>query len=127
MLSSDFNCKKNDRTTGAAHLTQTLFGEKPDSCGSPGPLFSWYQEISPKVFSTFRRQLCAVSSGVVLPVFFNTAVGRKGEDRGTGLQSTGQEDLSKLDHGYQARKIIIENAGRKSLNKSNKGLYHDTI
>ena len=49
MLSSDFDCKENDGTTGVAHQIQSSFGKKPYSCGSPGSLLSRYQEISPEM------------------------------------------------------------------------------
>ena len=34
--------------SSALDSTFLVFGEKLDSCGSPGSLLSWYQEISPK-------------------------------------------------------------------------------
>ena len=37
--------------------------EKPDSCGSPGSLFSWYQEISPK---SLNQVLCCSRSVICL-------------------------------------------------------------
>ena len=47
--------------TGAAHLIQIFLVKKSDSCGLPGSLLSWYQEISPgkyestTLFQKFRH------------------------------------------------------------------------
>ena len=37
------------------------------------------------MFSTFRRHLCAESSGVLLPALFNTAVGRMEKGAGSNV------------------------------------------
>ena len=47
MFFSDFHCKENDGTTGAAHFIQLFFFcEKPEFCGLLRSLLSLYQKIS---------------------------------------------------------------------------------